>query len=275
MNDTPSKSSEDRSSPAAAARALVRDLADYRGRGRARRELLQLGADAVPALSEAVGHPLEGVRWSAMRTLADLKTPEALDALIDALKDDRTREEAGAMLAQATGIDLPPDPARWRTWRETGVRGEDPPSMDSDELGATDTSSMTPGEIIAVVTAGSQTTVEAEGDVYRLVIKLDRDRSQQVIVSFETVDEEGEPTVYTYTECGPAAPEQYDAVFRRNLTIPYGRIAVREIDGRDRFVMSHQMMRQGLNLAEMRKVIRSIAKEGDALELELTRQDVV
>lgn len=274
MNDSPSVSAGEKPADEAA-RRLVRRLTDYRTRGEARRELLQLGAEAVPALAAAVAHPIEGVRWAALRTLADTDAPEALDALIAALRNERARRDAALMLAERTGVDLPPDEAAWRRWRETGDMPAKQAVIDSDELGATDTARLTPERIVAMATSGTRAAAEAEGNVYRLVVPLDLGRSQQVIVSFETVDDEGEPTVCIYTECGPAAPEQYDAAFRRNLTIPYGRIAVRDIDGRDMFVMLHQMMRRGLNLAEMRKAILSIAKEGDALELELTRQDII
>ncbi len=254
---------------------LVERLADFRTRPAARRELLSIGTPAIPALAELLRHPIEGVRWSALQTLAEIDDPAALEALIEALNLPALRGQAHRLLQDRTEIDLPPDPGAWREWMATGAAPSPGPGPDIDALGSADTATMSEEEIIRRCTEGTNATVERDEGLYRIVIPLDRGRSQQVVVSFDTTDEEGEPTVYVYTECGPASPERYDQVFRRNLTIPYGRIAVRKIDGRDFFVMFHQTLRRGLNLAELRKVILSIAKEGDMLEMELTRQDVV
>ncbi|HMP42215.1 MAG TPA: HEAT repeat domain-containing protein [Roseiflexaceae bacterium] len=71
--------------------ALIEALAaaDVVVRERARNELLDLGAVAVPALIAALGEHDGTVRWEAAKALGQIGTPEAAPALVLALSDQR------------------------------------------------------------------------------------------------------------------------------------------------------------------------------------------
>lgn len=70
----------------------------------------------APKISPALDHPAEVVGRATAQTLARLGDPRSLDALVDALDDDRplVRDAAGAALRSITGHDLPPDDDAWR-----------------------------------------------------------------------------------------------------------------------------------------------------------------
>jgi len=69
--------------------SLVTGLAGKDGieRVRARRSLVTIGADAVPALVEALGSPDQYVRWEAAKALGQIGDPVAAKALLRALED--------------------------------------------------------------------------------------------------------------------------------------------------------------------------------------------
>ena len=76
--------------PAAQIDYLIHDLGDHDGfvAQRARKKLEQLGAQAVPALINALRTGADRTRWQAAMALQNMYVPEAADALIEALNDD-------------------------------------------------------------------------------------------------------------------------------------------------------------------------------------------
>jgi HEAT repeat protein len=69
--------------------SLVAGLGSNDGvtRVRSRRSLVTLGADAVPALVQALASPKEYVRWEAAKALGQIGDPVAAQALVCALED--------------------------------------------------------------------------------------------------------------------------------------------------------------------------------------------
>jgi HEAT repeat protein len=69
---------------------LVSDLTcdDFMKCQKARRALVDVGAEAVPSLINALKHREQWVRWEAAKALSEIGDPKSTKALVDALTDD-------------------------------------------------------------------------------------------------------------------------------------------------------------------------------------------
>jgi len=54
---------------------------------KARRELVDIGAEAVPALIKGLDHRREWVRWESAKALAQIGDPSSINALVHAMRD--------------------------------------------------------------------------------------------------------------------------------------------------------------------------------------------
>jgi serine/threonine-protein kinase len=104
-------------------------------------------------------------------------------------------------------------------------------------------------------------------------LSLDEGRAQKVAVYFGREDAEGEELVVIYSECGPADPKYYEVVLRKNLSIPSGAFAVRDLDGSPHFVLVDTMLASSATPSALAKKIEHIADRADAVEQSLTKQD--
>jgi hypothetical protein len=66
-----------------------------------------------------------------LRTLADLRTPAALAAVVESLERPALRALARQLLARVAGRDLGPEPARWQRWLMTEAFGPAGPGADT------------------------------------------------------------------------------------------------------------------------------------------------
>jgi hypothetical protein len=260
---------------------LIQRLANFQTRAAARQELVLMGKEAVPALIAALKHPNEGVRWSAAKTLGEIGDESAVDALIEALGMPSLAPTAAESLQAITGKSFGTSSDAWRRWRQTGEEPESTAGL---------TPSYAAGDVEENVSAEGLSDEEIVRRVLRglpnarahpisggtqVEIPLEGGRRQNLVITFDSRDAEGKPLVCVYTECGPAHPTKYDTVFRYNLSLPYGSVAVRDVDGHPMFVMMHTTARQSLDIAVLRRALLAIAKQADALEYELTRKDVI
>ncbi len=240
-----------------------------------------LGSESVAPLIAALKHPSEGVRWSAAKTLGEIGDAAAVDALIALLDNTSLAPTAAESLQAITGKILGTDAAAWNHWRKTGE--EPPPStgyISTYAAGATEENMSAEGlsdeqivrRVLRELPRAKAHPIQGGAQVE---ILLEGGRRQNLAVTFDSKDAEGRPLVCVYTECGPAHPTKYDTVFRYNLSLPYGSVAVRDVDGHPMFVMMHTTPRQSLDIAVLRRALLAIAKQADALEYELTRKDVI
>jgi HEAT repeat protein len=74
--------------------------------------------EALAVLRSGLDDPNWSVRLTAVRLLAGIRRPEAIDALIGALGTEkgRMREEAGEALVRLTGVGFADDPEVWEKW---------------------------------------------------------------------------------------------------------------------------------------------------------------
>ena len=97
------------------------------------------------------------------------------------------------------------------------------------------------------------------GTSYQFQLPLPEGRSQKVAVYFGRQDAEGHELVVIYSECGPANPKYYETVLRKNLSIPVGAFAIRDIDGQPNFVMVDTMMAASANPGTLARKIEGMA----------------
>ena len=120
---------------------------------------------------------------------------------------------------------------------------------------------------------GTDARYAQTADGYEVVLRLPEGRSQHVRVILGGRDPEGQEIVAVYSKCAPASAVSYEWALRLNSQLPYGALALEEIDGEEALVMLHTHLREGLDPAELRKSVVHIGQSADRLEREFTHAD--
>jgi len=244
---------------------LIGELSNFRTRARARAALVDIGADAVEPLIKALSSHREAVLWAVIRSLGDIGDERAIEPLIGLLEKGRMSEAAARSLAAVTGTDRGEDPAAWRKWLEekTGkVEAAPKPEVPA-----------TQEELLSQVVAGTPLRYTKTPEGYQIVVPVEEGRSQVVKILFGSKDAEGEELVVVYTECGPATEKNFEWALRQNLRMPYGAVALREVEDKKTFVMVNTHLRSMAEAEEVKKSVFTLAKKADAVEKTLTRRD--
>ena len=252
---------------------LISRLGTYQTRAQARRRLRQLGEQAGEKLTAVLDEEdaAPNKRWAAISLLADCGYEPAGPALLRTMKADETLiGDTCRALRTITGHDIGDDIAAWeQALSGIGAADETPagdagvpgPNGDSPEL---DLVREALGDVATVL------NWEEPGYAY-LRLPVGTDRKQQVIVTFDEADRDGNPLASVYTECGPASPEARQTISHRNVTLPYGKFAVEEDEGVEKVVMRHYERLDRLTADLLRDMILAMAREADNLEYELTQ----
>lgn len=238
-------------------RALVDQLMDPQTRRLARQKLV--ARRAVGPLLECLQSTNESVVWSAVQSLEELRASEAVGPLVELLGRGVLVVDVCDALSKITGQSFGGDVARWRKWLQT-TSGTSQPVVD-----AADCVRQT-GEYLGVEPSGS-------GDTFRFKVSLDGGRSQKVAVFFGRHDSSGDDLVIIYSECGPANPKHYETVLRKNLMIPAGAFAIRNIQDTATLVVVDTMYASSATPSLLAKKIENIAALADSVEKSLTQQD--
>ncbi len=82
-----------------------------------------------------------------------------------------------------------------------------------------------------------------------------------------------ERLVLIYSICCPADPEYYEEALRLNSEVSHGALAIREIDGKECFVMIDTFPRSTVDPEEIRRSVLEIAFRADSVEKLLTGLD--
>lgn len=237
--------------------SLVEQLYEPHTRRGARQKLVR--ERAIGPLLECLNSPNQAVVWASVVSLGELRAPEAIGPLVDVLARGELVVDVAEALARITGQDFGADVRRWRQWYES-TGGKVAPAMD---MAACIRST---GQYLGAEPSGSDKT-------YQFKLSLPNEREQKVAVFFGREDEQGAEIVVIYSECGPADPKHYEAVLRKNLTIPSGAIAIRDIDGQPNFVMVETLLAASVTPRTLAKSIENIAARADSIEKSLTRED--
>ena len=235
---------------------LVEELHSPRTRRGARQKLI--AARAVGALLECLESSNESVAWAAVESLGELRAREAVEPLIGMLQRGRLLLDSCEALIQITGQDHGLDAKQWRA-AVANLPG-------SGELDVAECVKRT-AEFLGVEPTGSGTT-------YQFRLSLPEGRRQKVAVFFDQKDSAGHKLVVVYSECGPAKAKHYEAVLRKNLTIPAGAFAIRDIDGAPNFVMVDTMVADLVTPRALARRIENIAARSDSVEKSISKEDL-
>jgi len=234
---------------------LVQQLYEPRLRRTARQKLV---AKAVRPLLECLDATNESVVWAAVESLQDLRAVEAVGPLIDLLERGVLVIDVSEALTAITGQTFGTDVHRWRKWHSD-------PTTKAAEVDTDDCIRRT-ADLLGVEPTGS-------GKSFRFKLSLPGGRTQKVAIYFGHRDSQGAPLVIIYSECGPADAKYYEAILRKNMTIPAGAFAIRDVDGRPNFVMVDTMLADTVTPSALAKKIENIGGRADSVEKLLTKED--
>jgi hypothetical protein len=210
----------------------------------------------------------EGARWALVNCLGELGDPRAVEALAPLLENSDFQIVARDALARIVGRDLGPLPRDWLRWAEaralrTGrspeeeAAGEAPPALSDREL-------------VEKALEGSAANWQHQGAERSVVeLPLAGGGSKEVTIVFGAEDHEGAQIVIVYADCGRASPAHYETVLRRNLRMPYGAVALRDIEGEPCFVMFNTILRHALSPVELRKSIFTVGERAHRVERQM------
>lgn len=238
---------------------LVEQLSNPRTRRGARQGLV--AAKAVDALVECLESLNESVVWAAVESLGQLRAAEAVEPLVGLLERGMLSLDVCEALIRITGQDHGLDPKRWRAAAANLPTGGELES----ELDVVECVKRT-AELLGCEPIGS-------GKSFQFQLSLPNGRRQKVAVFFQRQDSDGHKLVVIYSECGPAIPKHYEKVLRKNLSIPAGAFAIRDIDGAPNLVMVDTMLADLVTPRGLAKRIENIAARADGVEKSLTKED--
>lgn len=117
------------------------------------------------------------------------------------------------------------------------------------------------------------TTIKKEkiSQGFLLTVLLPDRRKQNIFVSFREDDTDKTELIVLYTTCGKAAPNLYKWALSANAKMPYGGIALRQIDGEDYFTISYTSIISSATAKSMRKIVMDLAAKGDWIEKNLSK----
>ncbi|MHC4789225.1 MAG: hypothetical protein ACYS8K_08515, partial [Planctomycetota bacterium] len=210
----------------------------------------------------------EGARWAIVQCLGELHAEVAMPAVASLLEDDNYRTVAHEALLKIVGRDLGPLPGDWLRWAERHALETGKSLATVMEGGAEE--QVSDERLIELALEGTVATYHEEAqNRYAVDLPLGGGQRQQVAVIFGAADHEGAEIVIVYSDCGEARSEHYELVLRRNLRMPYGAIALRDISGRPSFVMFNTILRHALSPVELRKSIFAVGERAHRVERQL------
>lgn len=216
-----------------------------------------VAARAVNALIDSLGSYNESVVWAAVVSLGELRAAEAVEPLVGLLERGVLEVAVVDSLRQITGKDLGRDPRRWRA--SLGAAASQP--------------AFDVGRCMARTAEYLGVPASRSGSSYVFRLPLTDGRSQRVAVSFDRHDAQDRELVVLYSECGPANPKVYEAALRRNLSMPFGAFAIRDLDGRPNLVVVETVSADAVTPDSLAAKIEQIATQADEVERQLTKQD--
>ncbi len=248
--------------PEAEIAQLIDQLHEPWSRRAARRKLI--AARAIGPLMKCLTSRNESVVWAAIQAIGELRAAEAVGPLIELLDAGTLTLDVTETLRAITGHDFETDAACWRRW-SAAQGGAEPAPFDVAQC------VRHTADFLGAKASGS-------GNAYRFKLSLPNGRTQKVVVRFgrensARKNDAASELVVIYSECGPAKSKYYETVLRKNLTIPSGAFAVRDIDGEPHFVMVDTMYAASVTAGTLAKKIEDIAIKADAVEKSLTKED--
>lgn len=111
-------------------------------------------------------------------------------------------------------------------------------------------------------------------DQERFVLRVELPGHRQQTVFVEPSDHAvAERLLMIYSTCCDTVPAYYETALRLNSEMPHGSVAIREIDGRLKFVVLDTYPRSTVDAEEIRRSAFAVASRADAIEKLLTGAD--
>lgn len=248
---------------------LVAELRNFRTRSAASKKLAAGGLRAVQPLLDALqSEAQEGAKWSIIKCLGDLGAMESVQQLAPYLDEPHYGTVSHEALVKITGQDFGPVPEAWLRWLKSRQQEQAEPSAPAPEPGL---QQEIPDERLvelALTDTGAECREAGPGQ-YKVTVSCKNGTTQDVAVVFNIKDHEGAKIVVVYSDCGPASADQYETALRRNLKMPYGAMAIRDVGGQPTFVMFNTILRQDLSPVELRKSILSVGERAEQMKKQL------
>ncbi len=280
---------------------LIHNLADYRTRSDARKELVTYGEEAAEPLMQLLQDKEQktNARWAAIRILADIGHQPAEQPIFEVARESENLcGEACRALKTITGKEFGEDLEKWQAY----LNGEAPPEEDAadvqeeaegespdQEQDATETEDSS-GETLTL------TTVPPEQDEYELIknalasetkeiaweeenyihvhLAVTNERSHQLIISFAQQEENNQRIVAFYTRCGRDKGDTDELISYCNNRLTYGQAYIEtEEEGEHILAVWNTTFAENLTADKVRQIVVTLAKEADAIEAELTNKD--
>lgn len=111
-----------------------------------------------------------------------------------------------------------------------------------------------------------------EGERYQITVQLPAGRRQRLFVE-PSSHAAAERLLMIYSTCCPARPDFYSEALRLNADMPHGSIALRHVDGAEKFVVVDTYPRATVDAEEIRRSVHEVAARADAIEKLLTGFD--
>lgn len=112
----------------------------------------------------------------------------------------------------------------------------------------------------------------ADSGRFTIVVRFPNGR-RQTVVAESSHHAAAERLLQISSQCCDATPAYFEQALRINGVMPHGSIAVREIDGRPRFIVHDTYPRTTVDAEELRKSVLEVAARADAIEKLLTGSD--
>jgi HEAT repeat protein len=244
---------------------LRRRLRNIHTRSAAINAAIDAGETVIDTLLVLLQDRNEGVRWSAIRILSEIGDDRAVGPLIALLEQSKNTIDVARALRAITGEEeLGDDPQEWRSWarQDSRLRSSAGDGMLSDH------------ELLEAATRDLPVTIKyGEAGVHLLKVSLPEERSQQLWIDFTRTDPDGQAIVQLSTPCGLADAARYESALKRNMSIPYGAIALGTLNDALHFVMVDSYLRRTAHPEDIAESITSLAAHGDAVERMLSEED--
>lgn len=225
--------------------------------------LIETGSGVCAAVIPLLQDRDEGIRWAAIRILAEVGNEGAIPPLIHLMEQSKNVSEVARALQAITGQNLGDKPIAWRKWA----------TQQNLKNGNTPTDTLSDKDLMDEAIKDLLVTLSGEGQEYVVSVPLPDRRNQNVRVDFSIKDTDGHPVVQLTTPCGPAVAAQYEEVLKLNMSIPYGAIGLAMLEDTLFFALVHTHLRATVHPEDIAKSIMCLAQHGDSLERTLSSAD--
>lgn len=215
---------------------------------------------AYKPLIAALADAENDVRLEAVKTLGTIGDESVLPALLRASSDpDASVASAAKEAADAVQARRPkPAPAATPAPAGPPAEGASPSARRS---------------FVEEAVGDAAAEIRERGYGVRVELDLPKGRRQVVRVVYGRSDPDGDPLITVYTVCGKADPNRYHWALRANTGLPFGALAVREVDGVEHLVLLENLLEADTTVRELRKAVFTLAEKGDLIESHLSRTD--